>query len=61
MKATTTRRRFLTTSGWTGIGFLLFSYPMIGVAGTRTVHSSIKSNDASPVMRQGWLLNQDDL
>ncbi|WP_416139782.1 hypothetical protein ACM26W_05170 [Halomonas sp. HK25] len=61
MKATTTRRRFLANSGWAGIGFLLFSFTTIGLAGNRPAPPSNKPGDSTPVMRQGWLLNQDDL
>ncbi|MGJ7460221.1 hypothetical protein ACR80S_03725 [Halomonas sp. MA07-2] len=43
------------------MGLLLFSFTTIGVAGTRPAPPSVKPGDSAPVMRQGWLLNQDDL
>lgn len=61
MKAMTTRRRFLANAGWAGMGILLFSFTTLGFAGPRPTPEGAKPNDSAPVMRQGWLLNQDDL
>ncbi len=60
-KAMMTRRRFLANAGWAGMGLLLVSVTTLGLASTRPAPSGAKPNDSAPVMRQGWLLNQDDL
>lgn len=61
MKAMTTRRRFLANAGWAGMGILLFSFTALGLAGTRPAPPGIKPSGATSVVRQGWLLSQDDL
>jgi hypothetical protein len=61
MKVMTTRRRLLRNAGLAGLGLLLLPFAAIGLAGTRTASTSASSSDATPVMRKGWLLTQDDL
>lgn len=62
MKSMTTRRQFLANAGWAGIGFLLFSFATttLGRTGPQSAPLAAKPSGSAPVMRQGWLLSQDD-
>ncbi len=60
MKAMTTRRRLLANAGWAGAGLLIYSFTTIGLAGNRPVPPDTRPNVSAPVIRQGWLLSQDD-